>query len=342
MPKKLRCLQVGLGSFWLDWALAFERSKVAEYAGVCDLNEKVLHERGAKLGVPRDRRYTDLRRALKESGADFVLCVVPEVHHRKVILAALRAGKHVLTEKPMALTRADALACVREAERRRLMFAVDQNYRFNPWIREARRILASGRLGRVSHVVGSFRQNDAWGRYWTNFPQPLLTGLGIHHFDNLRYLLGEDAAEVFARTWNPAWSWSKGDTCAAVTVTMRSGVVCAWEGTLVARGDLTDYAGDWRIECERGALNFDFTHRVQPQLYQAGRLFVTTNKGRPRRLKIAAMKLTNQDIVLAEFVRSIRTGKPTETNGRDNLGSLAIMLAAVHSVKTGKPARVSM
>jgi len=338
--RKLGCLQVGLGSFWLDWAWAMGRSTGAEYAAVCDTDARRLHAIGEKVGVPRERRYTDLARALREAEADFVLVVVPPAAHREVALAAFRAGKHVLTEKPMATTRRDALAMVRAADAADVQLAVDQNLRFNPWIRTARKLLDAGRLGRVSHVVASFRHDDVWATWRRRMANPLLTEMAIHHFDNLRYLLGEDAETVYAKTWNPRWSWAKGDVCAVVTVTMRSGVVCTWEGTLVERGERTNYCGDWRIECEKGALNFDFTHRDE-RLVMHGRLFVTHPKGKPREVRPVRMRLCNQDAVLAAFVRSVRTGKPMETSGRDNLGTVAMMLAAIGSARSGRAVRVA-
>jgi predicted dehydrogenase len=330
---------VGLGSFWLDWALAMGRSTGAEYAAVCDIDPKRLKAIAGKLNVPEAMRFTDVKRALREVDPDFVLAVVPPVAHREVALAAIRAGKHVLTEKPMALTRRDALAMVRAAEQAGVQLAVDQNYRFNPWIRKVRSIVASGRLGRVSHVVGSFRMNAVWGEYQKRMEHPLLTEMSIHHFDNFRFLLGEDASEVFAKTWNPPWSWSKGDVAAAVTVTMRSGVACLWEGTVAARGETTGYCGDWRIECEKGALHFDFTQRDE-KLTMLGRLFVTRPDRPPREVHAPAMRLANQDAVLDAFVRSIRTGKPMETHGRDNLKSLDILLAALRSARTRWPVRI--
>jgi predicted dehydrogenase len=218
---------------------------------------------------------------------------------------------------------------VRKAEAEGLTLMVSQNYRFRTWIRSARRFLESEELGRVSHAYVSFRLNPDWGPFRQKMDDVLLIEMSIHHFDMMRYLLGKDPTEVFARTWNPPWSWFRGDCAAAVNLDME-GMPVLYEGSSVAFGKHTGWNGEWRIECEKGSLEYD----------ECSGLRYTHFKGGGKPVELLKMPVENQEYSLVEFESSLGRGVEPETNGVDNLKSLAMVFAALGSKSMGEPVRV--
>ena len=101
----LRIVQVGVGGYgatWLQTVLAAPDR--ATYVGLVDVDGAALAAAATETGVPADRCFHSLGAALSTVAADAVLCIVPPAHHESVIVPALEAGLHVLSEKPIADT----------------------------------------------------------------------------------------------------------------------------------------------------------------------------------------------------------------------------------------------
>ncbi len=154
---------------------------------------------------------TDWRRLIERDDVELVDVCTPGSSHAEISIAALRAGKHVLCEKPLANTLAEAEAMVREADRaaaRGVRAMVGFNYRRVPALAFARRLIADGRLGTIRHFRAVYLQD------WIVDPQfPLvwrlraeeagsgaLGDLGAHIVDLGQYLLGDLIAGVSALT----------------------------------------------------------------------------------------------------------------------------------------------
>jgi len=332
-----RCIQVGVGGFGRGWLQVVKQCPEVEHVALVDTNPENLAAAVEMLGFEKRRAFAHHGVAFDSVEADFVLIVVPPFHHKEVALSALRHGLHVLTEKPMADTMEASHAIVKGAQMagRRLM--VSQNYRFRPWIRTARQVLEQGRLGRLSHVTVSFRLNPDWGPFRQAMDDVLLIEMSIHHFDMMRYLLNDDGVEVFARTWNPPWSWFQGDCACAATFQMAKGTIVCYEGTAVGFGAHTGWNGAWRIEGEKGALHFDEPDRLV--LYRHGAINSGDSQP-PEAIPLMEMAATNQAYALQEFIASLEGEREAETSGEDNLQSLAMVFAAIDSAHSGQPKRM--
>lgn len=144
----------------------------------------------------RARGFATVEEMLAEERLDLVSIVAPTSLHLPVTLAALEAGANVLVEKPIAATRDDALEMMAAAERAGRMLTVGHIERFNPAIRELRRRLAAGELGRIFQVkatrLGPFpaRIRDVG----------VVVDLGPHDLDIIRYLVGSEPIRVYAET----------------------------------------------------------------------------------------------------------------------------------------------
>ncbi len=326
----LKCVQVGVGGFGNRWLDAIVNTSFVKHVALVDINEQALDRALVKTGLGKDVAYASYSAAFEDVDADFALVVVPPFYHEEVAQAAFDNGLHVLTEKPMAHEMSSAKRMVARSEKEGLVLMVSQNYRFRAWIRSARKFLESGGLGEISHAYVSFRLNPDWGPFRKKMDDVLLIEMSIHHFDMMRYLLGRDPTSIYARTWNPFWSWFKGDCAAAISIDM-DGVPVLYEGSSVAFGGHTGWNGEWRVECERGSLDYSEGLGLRQTRFDTGAAAI----------ELEPMAHENQEHSLQEFVSSLREARPPETNGADNLRSLAMVFASISSKTEGKPARAA-
>src|SRR5262249_18268894 len=198
--------------------------------------------------------YPTLAAAVNAVAADAVLITTQVGAHVPVAVEALEAGKHVLVEKPFAPSVAEARQAVEVAEARELVLMVSQNYRFFPAPRAVADLIASGELGAGGAFPVDLRRNATHppgpAAHFA-LPPPLLVDMAIHHFDQMRLILGRDPRSVSCQTWNPPWSPFAGDATGTATVAF-DGTAASWRGSWVSPGEQTAWAGEWRVECAGG------------------------------------------------------------------------------------------
>jgi predicted dehydrogenase len=193
-PRTLRAAVIGLGMMGRAHLRVWsEMIDGVELVGVADPDARALGEATDGRSV---RGYADAATMLSAEQPDLVSIVVPTSLHLPLTLAALDAGAHVLVEKPIAATRAEAETMIAAAGRAGRMLTVGHIERFNPAIRELRRRLADGELGRVFEIratrLGPFpaRIRDVG----------VVVDLAPHDLDVMRYLLGSDPIRLYAET----------------------------------------------------------------------------------------------------------------------------------------------
>jgi predicted dehydrogenase len=134
---------------------------------------------------------TELSDVLADPRVQAVVLATPHSLHIQQIIACAQAGKAVFCEKPLALTRADAIRAVEACKQARVLLGIGTNKRFWPSMRELRRVVDSGALGRLLHVEGHY-SNENTGKHFSSWrtdpaeaPAAGLTGSGIHVLDAL-------------------------------------------------------------------------------------------------------------------------------------------------------------
>jgi 1,5-anhydro-D-fructose reductase (1,5-anhydro-D-mannitol-forming) len=144
-------------------------------------------------------RYEDL---LADPAVDVVLITTPNALHSDQVIAAARAGKHVLCDKPLATSPAEAVRAVEECLRAGVKLGIDFQTRYAASSAESRRLIESGAVGDVVVVQAEHGVGRNPLRGWRTDPE--LAGLGtvynigVHTYDLVRYLLGSEVAEVTA------------------------------------------------------------------------------------------------------------------------------------------------
>jgi len=176
-----------------------------------------------------DGAYADLKAMLAHPGLDAVWVASPPDLHRVQAVAALKAGKHVLCEKPMAVTVADCRAMTRAAEQAGRVLRIGFNNRAHPELQKLAKAIAKGSYGealearvQVYHPYPSappkWRQNPERSGGWA------IGDVGTHLLDVLRWLMNAEAAKVKGVLSNRCWGF-KTDDHAAVHVLFKNGAV---------------------------------------------------------------------------------------------------------------------
>ena len=187
--------------------------------------------------------------------------LLPNHLHAEPTIAAARAGKHVLCEKPLALDAEEARAMLRAAEEAGVVHMCAFNYRFVPAVRRARELLEAGDLGEVHHFRGVYRQS--WGAdparegVWrfdaAQAGGGALGDLASHVIDLSRYLVGDiESVAAQVATFVPGRTV---DDAAAAAVAFAGGAIGTIEATRFATGDLNRFT--WEVNGSKGSLGFD-------------------------------------------------------------------------------------
>jgi predicted dehydrogenase len=215
--------------------------------------------------------YTDWKLMLEDPDIQILDVCTPDDRHRALSIAAAEAGKHVICEKPLAMTVDDAAAMLEAVTKAGVKHMCCFNYRFIPAVRLARDLLERGAIGRVYHFRGRYLQEpghdpaspieDAW--YASGTRSGILLGIGSHIIDMARYLLGEiTSVSGLVSTWNTSRANRAGEV---ETVTADEGNLALVQfasgaaGTLESSGVATGHKNQhtWEINGSQGSMCWD-------------------------------------------------------------------------------------
>jgi UDP-N-acetyl-2-amino-2-deoxyglucuronate dehydrogenase len=193
--KKLNFGIIGCGRIAYKHAEAIKKNVKANLLCVCDIIEERAAEYKDKYGA--EAHFTDYRKMLEYSGLDVVNICTPSGMHAEMGIAAAQAGKHVIVEKPMALSLKDADDLIEACDESGVKLAVCFQNRFNPPVQKLRRALEEGRFGKLTHasaIVRWFRPQDYYDQApWRGtraMDGGCLMNQSIHNIDLLQWMMG--------------------------------------------------------------------------------------------------------------------------------------------------------
>lgn len=336
----VKLVHVGLGGWGQDWELhAIGPVEEIERVAWVDAWEPTLEAAQARLKLPKERCFTSIADAFDAVDADALLITAPQAAHVPLAIEAMKAGKHVLVEKPFAMSIEEAMEGISVAEHTGKILMVSQQYRHYPAARKAAKLVAEQTYGAVGTVRLDFRKwaNAAApaGHKHYGIAHPLIYDMAIHHFDLMRMILGQEAIRVYARSMDGPWSKFKDPGSAAITIEFADGTVVAYRGSWLSPASPTTWGGDWNIECENG--NIYFTCREGGDAGTNGdRVEITAPGGKTTTIEIDKPEFWGRSAGLVAFAKAIRSGEEPETSARRNLGSMAMMITAAESAETGR------
>jgi predicted dehydrogenase len=201
--KNLKVAIAGLGFIGPAHIEALRRIPNIEVVAISDIDEETAKAKALELGISFST--ADLDQLLK-SDIDSIHICTPNNLHYEMAKKALKAGKHVICEKPLATTVAEAEELIALADEKNLVNAVHFNIRYYPLIRQMKVMREQGELGEVYSIIGSYLQD--WLFYETDYNwrlEPKQSGesraiadIGSHLIDLLEYISGLEIVEVMA------------------------------------------------------------------------------------------------------------------------------------------------
>ena len=213
--RPLRMIHVGVGTRGKSHVRAAMESGYWRPVALVDVVPDYLAAARELTGLPESACFSRLEDALEAVPSEAVAIASPVTFHADHIMAALRAGRHVLTEKCFTVGLAEAEECVAEAERRDRKIVVVQNARLYPPMRTLRRLVAEEAYGPLGLFNMAFYKSR--GRAYNLSPHMHLWQQGVHELDSLLGVVQKPVRRVWAISNNPAWcDWPSESTLQAI------------------------------------------------------------------------------------------------------------------------------
>lgn len=238
MRETIAVATVGAGYFARFHHEAWARMRGVRLVGVCDRDAERAAAFAKEFGA--DAAFDHAARMIAEARPDLLDIIAPPAEHRALVALAAEAGIDVICQKAFTRSLSEARETVALAEAAGIRLAVHENFRFQPWYREVRRLLEDGQLGDVFAATFRLRPGDGRGPgaylerqpYFQAMPRFLVHETAIHFIDTFRFLFG-DISAVYAdlRRLNPAIA---GEDAGTLLFTHASGMRSLFDGNRLA------------------------------------------------------------------------------------------------------------
>ena len=312
----------------------------ARVTALVDIRLPVAQRLADKFGVERKLIWTDWKRMLREADVDAVGICLPNYLHDDAVIACCEAGKHVIVEKPMATSLAEADAIIRAAKQAGVKLMVEQTQRFDPVHEAAKDLLDSGLLGTIQMLRG--RIGNAGAEYWSD-DSPWFTrqdqagggaliDVGVHAIDLVLWLSGKRVKRVCA-SGKTIEKPIKVEDNASCLLEFDDGTM----GIIEASWTTRPYEVTTQFYAQRGTmrteLGFGVTHPVAVQFCQAhGNPNIPLGEDYYPKIPAAS----RHEGAYQHFTRCIQNDTTPFVTGEDGRASLEVILAAYESIRTGR------
>ena len=334
----IRAAIVGMGTWGQNLVTSVQEKSdtISFVAGTTRTPAKAMAF-AAKHGI---RMVDTYEQVLAAADIDAVVLATPHSLHSEQIRAAAKAGKPVFVEKPLGLTRRDSADAVHACAEANVTLAVGYNWRFQPALREIKRMLDDGRLGKLLHVEGNFCGPSAYrfGRgHWRHdrdeVPAGGMTGRGVHVVDAMLYLAGH-IDSVVAQSHRLAQDFGVDDTTSMLFRFKRGAT--GYLGTVIATAET------WRMQvfgskgwAEVGDVEHLTTWQLKVCLVDPENI---TQKRKPEIVKFDPISTERAE--LEHFARAVAERRPLSIVDGDEVHNVAVLEAIVRSIQ--EQARVTV
>ena len=325
-------VMIGAGFFAQFHAEAWSRMDGAKITAIADLAPDRAKQFAEKWGI--ERAYADVETMIQKEKPDFVDIVTRPDSHLTLTSLAAREGVHVICQKPMASRCEEAVSMVEVCAKAGVRLLMHENWRWQPWYREVKRLMAAGTVGKPYHLAFRMRSGDGLGPepyksqpYFCEMPRLLIYEMLVHQLDTARYLAGE-IESIFCQIQriNP---FIQGEDCAQIQFLMVSGIQGFIDANRINGREPSKVAmGSFRLEGNRGMV----------RLTSSGRLFIseTGQEEVPHPFPSSELGYKGDSVKAAQehYLNCLETGSACETEGVEYLKTVALVEACYRSATT--------
>ena len=333
MSKGLRWGLIGASTIASEHMIGAMRANGGDVVAVLSSDASRGQRYAETHGIPRST--TDLAALAEAPDIDAVYISTTNELHRDQVFAAAAAGKHVMCEKPLALTFADAQAMVAECKRHGVVMGTNHHLRNAATHRAMRNAILEGRIGkplfaRVFHAVYLPPHLQGWRIRTPGAGGGVILDITVHDADTLRFVLGDEPESVTAMVSCAGMGEAGLEDGVMGVVRFAGGVLAQFHDAFTTRYATTGF----EVHGEEGSLVATDCMTQQPK----GEVALRTAAG------AVPLSLSHEGL----YVRSIRlfqsatagAGAPAAT-GEDGVRSLALALATIEAAKAGRETSVA-
>jgi predicted dehydrogenase len=340
---RLRIGMIGCGEIAVRMAAAIASSRHAQHVMVMDTQDALAQDLGEQYGVPWTNRVEDL---LGNPAVDAVYIAVPHHLHAPLTILAAEADKHILVEKPIAITLADAEAMIAAARANGVWLSVNFHAQVDPLCQAAKELVANGAIGQVvgTRIVyrgdkpASYWSSGYSGRVATDWRVRKATAGGgvlimnaIHDLNTMRFITGLEAVRVYTE-YGTFDTPVEVEDFIAVTYRYDNGAIGTIEAGSAIRGGDPLHDVD-RIYGTAGQILLGEHLQVYTTVASAG---LPINEW--HELPVVPLTAEEQQTAMVDgFAGPILLGNKPAVTAEDGLAVLAIVLAAYQSGAEGRP-----
>ncbi|MFT2111749.1 Gfo/Idh/MocA family protein [Marinomonas sp. 2405UD68-3] len=264
MQKKLRVATVGTGYFSQFHYNAWARIQEVELVALCNRSATVASSVAQEHAIPAI--YTDFIQMLDEVKPDLVDIITPPHTHVNYVTASIERGIPCICQKPFTTSLEEAETLTQLIQEKNATVIIHENFRFQPWYQEIKKILLSEQLGNLYNLTFRLRPGDGQGQdaylarqpYFRDMERFLIHETGIHWVDVFRYLLGEvDSVYADLQQLNPA---IKGEDAGIVLFQFNNNIRGIFDGNRLAdhaAENMRLTMGEMHIEGSKGSLKLE-------------------------------------------------------------------------------------
>lgn len=342
MKKTMTVAIVGCGWAGVRHARAYATAG-ATVTWAVDVSQK--RARTVAALQPGTRIAADVREALGDPDLVAVDICLPHDLHATIAVEAARRGKHVLCEKPIANSLADADRMIEAARKAGVTLMVAENEVFSPLYRRVRDLVQSGAIGKPAlvqmtrgcYLEDSFKKERPWFLNAKAAGGGMMMSGGVHDFEKLRMIIGE-VTSVFARRAPQRFAEMQGDDTSIAMLRFAGGAVGIMVQSYLMKNALTASGTEehtLRIEGERGSIRAAGTNGGRIVLFRDSprdKLLA----GAPSETEIIVPEADTFELEVAHFVDCVLTGKEPITAGKRMRKPLELVLAAYASMERNR------
>ena len=306
---------------------AIQNAKGAEVVSVASGSGKAK-EFAEEMSIPH---YHDSYEAmLEDESIDAVYIPLPNTLHKKWTIAAAKKGKHVLCEKPAAITARDAMEMVEACEEYGVIFMEAFMYQFHPQHEVVRDVIASGEIGDVKHMRANFsfylgdKPNNI--RLSSELGGGSIWDVGCYCIHSSRFILGNEPLKVYAEAAIPEGGGV--DLSASGIFTFANGVTASFDCSFERQ-----MSNSYEILGTKGSIRLPFAYRPDA-LGASGTIQIKNSEGKVREETAEGEQYT---LMVEHFTHCVQNNQTPSYSGEATVNNLKAIEACYESIKQNRP-----